>query len=181
MAFLALLAYPEGDRHKRDEVVRECKIHLARAAIGAGVPRKSLPNVRAYRSDRTNIKYKAITHAWHRIDRRRLPSAWMAHRMMFRGNRITELSQYMEDDAQIFGGEKNILTRVWRESMPVLHLAIALDAVIRRRPPGNVSFFSLLNNPDWVRQAIASAEIARKMFPAEFIKGESFQLLFELE
>lgn len=198
MAFLALLAYPEPlKRAMRDKVVFSCKAHLIKAAKKARPPGKLLrKEFLNYRIEK--IESGPISQAWRRIANRRIPAAMMLEMLMLRraGARVVfnkqEIEVNVSSAADAIANEldalkvadlsrQNTLTRVWKESAPVLHLAVALNSVLRRLPRGQRSFFTLLNNPSWVRQAIASAEIVRKTLPAYGIEGGSIQLTFELE
>lgn len=203
MAFLALLAYPEPSRLRRDKVVFACKAHVIKAAKRVGAPHKMLrKELLSYPIEK--IRAGPVSQAWRRIVNRRIPAAMMAEMLMLtREGKTGAIRVKVKLDGQVVGENisavadavathleankiadmtrQNMLTRVWKESSPVLHLAVALNSVLQKLPPGRISFFTLLNKPSWVRQAISSAEIVRKMLPAYGIEGGSIQLTFKLE
>jgi hypothetical protein len=68
----------------------------------------------------------------------------------------------------------NAPTRVWSESKPSLHLACALEAVLRaspnryREPDGLVTFWCLMEDPAWIEPAIQKSASALALLQCEF-------------
>lgn len=173
--FLALLAYPDiKHADQRTRLCRACVDHVIRMWLGKGwITRKELKLVRRLMTNKAIEQ--TIDKAWRRIRNRRIPAAdlfievhWFNKRRAVDRVRCTmqnaEIIHRVDDE--VASAKKNIITRVRAESQPVLHLAMALNAVIHQGPRRKIGFYTLLNNPIWVRDAINSAEKSRQMYIA---------------
>lgn len=190
--FLALLAYPNpSDRAKRNRLSAACCDHVIRLYLEKGhLQRKDLVLKRKLMTNKEITQ--TIAAAWRRIRGRRIPAAeLLITSLWFKvKNPVDRLRKQMlkvgiinRVEEQSDSANKNILSRVRAESGPVLHLAMALNAVIHQGPRRTIGFYTLLNNPTWVRGAIDSAERSREMFIA--VSGDpescSARLSYRLE
>jgi hypothetical protein len=93
---------------------------------------------------------------------------------------VNELSAFVLDDAQQSDPE-NVETRIWRPSLPVLHIAAAVAIAIDRAERANmpaVNLFSLLMDPQIIQWVISvSQEIEGLFEKSEHLKVHSDKLI----
>ncbi len=87
---------------------------------------------------------------------------------------LNQLSELVLDDLE---SEEpgNVETRVWRPSLPVIHLASAIAILIdqvKQQTDRDISYFDFLANPDLARSAV---EVANK-YQAMFLQSERLSL-----
>lgn len=156
-AYLAIIAYPsESEISKRDKFVEAAKAHILKLALRRGWMRRE-DNCWPDRSSWTNKKIDdVINSGWRRIRARRIPAAELFMVEYFRLNnspvgvvrqwmRTAKIINRIDDEAE--SADKNVMHRVRKESMPVLHMAVGLLNVL---PPGKVGAYRLLSNTAWV-------------------------------
>ncbi len=173
-AYLALLAYPPScsEVPKRDAFIDAARGLLAITALG-GLPLQ--PERRAE---------TALDAACYRIRTRRLPAAEMAWPLLAAScdrvevqlvGRRPSIDAAVELMAPRLTARnkagwwpEDIRRRIWAESRPVLHLALAYRAYLLSTPgrlPGHrfPAFDEVLLWPDWVGQAVRRAEWLRQV------------------
>jgi hypothetical protein len=128
--YLGWLAYP-GDKARREEFIRAATAGVAKGLVRSGYPRKRVPHeLLPYKNEKI---LGVVNKGLYRIETRRLRAAWMAIGII--ENTATEITgvntaaaavaERFADKGKNFE-ESNIIKRVWSESKPVLHLALAL-------------------------------------------------------
>lgn len=87
---------------------------------------------------------------------------------------LNQLSELVLDDLES-EDSGNVETRVWRPSLPVIHLASAIAILIdqvKQQTDRDISFLDFLANPDLARSAV---EVANK-YQAMFLESERLSL-----
>lgn len=165
--FLALLAYPSpGESSKRNRFCRACVDHTIKSWVdNKHINKNAVVKVRSFMTNKSIGQ--TLSAAWRRIRGRRIPAAEIALRAIWFSNSQAvdavrkkmlraEIIHRIEDEAE--SANKNIMTRVRKDSTDVLHLALALNSVIHKMPrKSKVGIYDFLNDPQWVRSAINSA------------------------
>ena len=190
-AFLAVLAYPAPcDYPKRTRFVEATKKCLLHRAVAAGYSRKRvLPKYRGYRRERID---RTFNPALVRIEGRRLPAAGIARHILLetwiktsarplpilrtiRVSTVNDLISRICPVGSIYDNRPHLFERVWSESKPVLHLAMAflgheprLYQEERPSPSGLrriwIDPVKLICRPDWLDPVLKSAEVLRLHF-----------------
>lgn len=159
-AYLAWLAYPgEAEAARRRAFVEAWRALIVKAAVRQGFPRvKVLRRLRGQTLKEINRK---IRHGVTRIVFYRWPAAVMAEFVMI-GAPITQAVRLkiakggrLRFDAR--ANASNVFARVWRPSLPVIHLALALREVCKARG-ARFDAAELVRRPDWLPGAIDDAE-----------------------
>lgn len=187
VAYLAVLAYPH-ETAKRDEFLEAGRALVLKQAVNDGYPRQDI-STRWRRIPNRKIDNR-LTAGFRRIVRRRLPVAHVApagliagahsfkspvtkllenlaehHARAFpRNRRSTDLDslKWHEDGSE--GKRAEVISRLWSETKPVLHLAVALNG--QRPEPnykGNLPLVEMIWSPEWIIPALESAEALRQI------------------
>lgn len=87
--------------------------------------------------------------------------AWHNHffRSLLKRLSINELAELVRDDAR-YSGPENVETRIWRPSLPVIHLATALQVLLYLgdQQIGPIGYESLLLGRNVIELVIRTAE-----------------------
>lgn len=168
--FLALMAYPE-----LDTVAYRRKLFVAfMARADFDVAKKCSPGRLQWRDvDRTLAKAERI------IRQRRIPAAMAAIEMQIKHafeetviqfhfeDRVTELGTRFAKHTDLTPSK--FYERVWCPTLPVMHLAIALQSYLLTTDT-QPKFFDLVLSPDWVTKAVNFAEMMRPTIPGTEIR-----------
>jgi len=192
IAYLAILAYPcEWD--KRDAFVKAAKAWLLKKWMHKNGKRELIDE--SYRTMKNQQIDGCLNRAFRRIARRRLPAAELADALVMNhcpnaavyvnGRRVTA-RRWMEWRLSCQYGDStlsNEFRRTWKETKPVLHLAMAYPRFVSKTETAFSPFehpFALMMNPSWVAKAIQLAEGMRQILPvyiSNFDASESVCLL----
>lgn len=160
IGYLAILAWPNAIE-SRNKFVDCCNAWWCQRHIEAGGDDSWVPpryRKHQYPTRRIYDTGPAVK-AWRLITSRRLPAARVAEKYL--------LTRWTAGDKKtgtgisaLFGNDVNKVTRIWSESKPVLHLAIALR---QQAELPSADIFDLLANPGWLRTAVETAEKQRNL------------------
>jgi hypothetical protein len=185
--YLAIVAYP-GDLSARDRFVDAAKAWMIRKHAPKLLRASDVtPMVRWLRAIRADGAYNRLAMASKRIETRRMPAAHMARSMLF-------ASVSARDRVSINGlaggyalpDRANIITRVWGETKPVLHLALALLVARERLGVDGVEVPNIGEmialGARWLPEATAQSEVWRCTLPRAlrrscFDDGKAVQVL----
>jgi hypothetical protein len=190
--YLSWLAYPATtEKQERAEFVRAATAGLAKAFVRSGYPRQKVPpELRGLKKKK--IDGTANKGLW-RVATRRRYAAWMAIGVLdglagIRGvnTAAAELADRFAENGRILE-QSNIIKRVWSETKPVLHVALALPsrwslewsrqhrALLLGLPmpqsyPWNprAPLATLVGDISWVLESLLLAEIFRPFLASEF-------------
>lgn len=179
-AYLAILAYPE-DRARQKKFIDAAKALHVRRYLDRGGVRYICRGNFIRKPDRI-FKSSPLTHGEGSIYKFRLPAVMLAKQRLFgcfRENRQPgtldsalcslakrrppKLVQVKHADYQHSSALKNIGHRVWANTKPVLHLAMALEQHLAENSSYHLDVFWLLQRPQWVISAIPEAERSRQL------------------
>lgn len=158
--YLALLAYPaDSDIPKRNKFVLAARAHFLKLYLERGWLNRAA-NRWPERSSWPNKKIQdTINAGWRLIRNRRVAAAELLILEYFRLTRdpVGVLFKWMKNaeiihrlDEEVDSAKKNIMFRVRKESMPVLHIAVAFRQLLPKPGGGKkVGAYYLLNNPSW--------------------------------
>jgi hypothetical protein len=176
IVYLAVLAYPD-DVPQRDKFVFAAKALILRDYVDLGGDsakvRAAFRKIVFETPSRDIYDGGRIRLAWRRIVRRRLPAADVASRAVIASVPNSPF-EFVFDGVPVRGGvtaairgisardgreQNDVMKRIWSESKPVLHLALALRNVLDEMGRA-VSAHELLRSPAWVREAVKDSENA---------------------
>lgn len=166
---LAALAYP-AEYESRDRLVEAIRAYHTKRAIAADAHAWPVnPDLRAWRPRNidtaiekagrlVNERLMAAQSLTHRISGNQRPgNAFIAQLRATHGIRHSDAKPLTESlDSQTEAARQ----RVWQRSLPVLHVAVALNEYVQRHG-GNV--YTLIEQPSWVAPIIERAEALRPL------------------
>ena len=180
IGFLAALAFPESIP-ARNAFVKTAIRHL-NALHNLHNPHAAKLQVGRVREIRVS---SPITRAATRIEKHRLPAAEIAAAVL-----VSDLSRRMRPHIVVSiggmpirstragvmaagsGTPSNVYTRTWASSKPVLHLALALRALLLEPEWAALvdkrGLWGLIERPDWVRTALRRAKFFRLVASSPF-------------
>jgi hypothetical protein len=186
VAYLAVLAYPESYK-KRDRCVAAMLALMNRGARHLGLPTaptaselfKQVPPKRQAEILGRGSKGGALRRIFRRMQAARAASEMLSRSVA--GRRAVSLNEVA---AAYDGNASYFMHTIWAESKPVLHLALGLRSALMRlswvddgRPP----YIQLLAKPEWVREAMRSAESWRRQLTAVRVNTNAPEFLGKLD
>jgi GNAT superfamily N-acetyltransferase len=165
--YLAVLAYPaHSEWPKRDEFIEAVKALLVKRARRRGYPRKLINH--KYRRFKNEHIDGILNRAFRRISRRRLPAGqmafWIICGAMSKRTNITlnKLSYWWA--TRVWPGfpdaeAADVKRRVWRETLPVLHLVMVFPRGLILNGDG----LGLILNPSCLPGALRTAQYWRHL------------------
>lgn len=162
--YLVVLAYPDpSEWNNRDEFIRAVKALLLQISMKRGYPRKKvLPEYRPTRY-RPKKMEGVLGKGFRRIYDRRLIAALIAVRTFppFQFSIVRSLRGLVAGQEQRHGWVEiksaldNRYHRIWAESLPVLHLTIAVAAELQKQSENPMR---LIYNHSWLVRSLKGAE-----------------------
>ena len=161
MVFLAVLVYPDNVKQRNDFVRKAKALHYRDYVDQGGNPDQvpeAFRDIVFNRPDRDLYQGGRIHMAWDIIVTRRLAAAELGFLVLTENVRssCSSMESLCEVVTAIIGASRfqaAAMARIWGESKPVLHLAIALHNVLDETK-GEVSAHELLRHPAWAGKAI---------------------------
>lgn len=185
--FLAVLAFPDRI-DSRDRFVSAAKAHVFRRFGRRFMRCQVAPGLTKIRGLRAEAIESVFAKTGHAIVNRRLPAALMANRMgveaglsgfldveRTNGNELAKLgsltqaadwcAKLLKAD-RIHGGwtSDKVIERIWRPTLPVLHLAIVLRSLSAEKYGHSLDLMRLIDEPSpWLPDAVSRAEKFRTL------------------
>jgi hypothetical protein len=183
-SLLTLLAYPgENCEHKRDE------LHISLCALGiraiypldaeTAIRRQAIKPIYAFRTER---EIKRDLRTLYRRHRDRMIAGRMAIAFLKKANGITpklpggyerlsinRISGLVAEDAG-YTEPENVETRIWRPSLPVIHLAAAIQILLNESPIP-IEAPDLMQHRSLIEWVVRAAEEFEALFARSSYRG----------
>ncbi|MCW9054879.1 MAG: hypothetical protein OQJ98_02800 [Candidatus Pacebacteria bacterium] len=173
IAFLAIIAYPgKGEYHKRDELVEASKSWILKEATQKGSPERAevYEKYRQYPNQQIDGKLRQLeARVWKRLCvaelardiirqhqfATHLPDSLKKSNRELRLKYLDETYATSGSNFDVLQSEKTFRKREWKPSLPILHYAISLLAMVLKGE--SFSIRDLVLSPDWLPEIIKGA------------------------
>jgi hypothetical protein len=183
-SLLTLLAYPEANRENKREELHKSLCALAVRAIypldsESALRPQAIKPIYAFRTER---EIKRDLRTLYRRHRHRMIAGRMAIAFLQKASGITPkvpgttgrlsidaLCTLVADDAG-YTEPENVETRIWRPSLPVIHVAAAVQ-VLLHSSPGSIHAGQLMNSRTLIEWVVREAEEYEQLFARSRFRG----------